>query len=227
MDNNKDFDAFKKDITWFLKPNSDIDFKDLELNISKEFKATFPKLSGLVQKARVTNIKIDSESYILFAWDNIDNQICGWLNKVEEPDSYECEMIEEHKLLLRDIGGIKESFNEPDDSFTNNQNFLFIGSECMRGIGDWDEYYSMMCENENCEKINSSNYLAFVYEANGALTLYDPDSKKVLLFSHDHCFENVDFLENQPEYTFHRFNNVVTFTDYVETLADQWIEFIQ
>ncbi|WP_319481525.1 hypothetical protein [uncultured Draconibacterium sp.] len=227
MDKNLDFEAFKEDVSWFLKPNSDIVFKNSELRISEEFKATFPKLNGLIQKARVTNIDIDSQAYILFAWDSIDNQICGWLNKIEEADSYKCEIIEEHELLLRTIGGIKESFNEPEDSFTNNQNFLFIGSECMRGIGDWDDYYSMMCEDDNCEKIAPSNYLAFVYEANGALTMYEPETRKVFLFSHDHCFDNVDFIENQPEYTFHRFKNVSTFTDYVEELADQWNNFIQ
>ncbi|WP_347838564.1 hypothetical protein [uncultured Draconibacterium sp.] len=227
MDNNRDFEAFRNDVSWFLKPNSDIVFKDSELMISEEFKKTFPKLSGLIQKARVSNVEIDSESYILFAWDNVDNQICGWLNKLELADSYKCEMIEEHELLLRNIGGIKESFNEPEDSFTNNQNFVFIGSECMRGIGDWDDYYSMMCEDDKCEKIDSSNYLAFVYEANGALTMYEPESKKVFLFSHDHCFDNVEFIENQPEYTFHKFKNVDTFTDYVEELADQWVKFIK
>lgn len=227
MKKNADFEAFKEDISWFLKPNSDIVFKNSDLKISEEFKSTFPKLSGLIQKARVTNIYIDSQPYILFAWDSIDNQICGWLNKKDEADFYNYEMIEEHQLLLKNIGGIKESFNQPEDSFTNNQNFLFIGSECLRGIGDWDDYYCMMCEDDNCVKIDSSNYLAFVYEANGALTMYEPETKKVFLFSHDHSFDNVDFIENQPEYTFHRFKYVNTFTDYVEELADQWNKHIK
>ena len=129
MDKNLDFEAFKEDVSWFLKPNSNIVIKNSELRIGEEFKATFPKLNGLIQKARVTNIDIDSQAYTLFAWDNIDNRICGWLNKIEKADSYKCEMIEEHELLLRNIGGIKESFNQPENSFTNNQNFLFIGSE--------------------------------------------------------------------------------------------------
>ena len=69
--------------------------------------------------------------------------------------------------------------------------------------------------------------LAIISEANGALTMYEPETRKVFLFSHDHCFDNVDFIENQPEYTFHRFKNVSTFTEYVEELADQWNKFIQ
>ncbi len=104
---------------------------------------------------------------------------------------------------------------------------MFFLFSCLRGIGDWDDYYSMMCEDNNCEKIDSSNYVTFVHEANGAMTMYEPDTKKVYLFSHDHCFDNIDFLENQPEYTFHRFKNVDTFTDYVEELSTQWIKYIK
>ena len=85
----------------------------------------------------------------------------------------------------------------------------------------------MTCEDEQKEEIDYSDLLAFVYEANGALTLYDPDTKKVLLFSHDHSFGNVEFMENQPEYTFHTFKNADSFTDYVEELAKQWKEIIK
>ncbi|MGB0871018.1 MAG: hypothetical protein ACPGSD_15610 [Flavobacteriales bacterium] len=136
-------------------------------------------------------------------------------------------MIQEHELLLRNIGGIRESFNEPENSFTNNQNFMFIGSECSMGIGDWIDYYSISCEEEGKKQIDHSKLLAFVHEANGALTLYDPVTKKVFLFSHDHCFENVKFMENQPEYTFHTFKSVVTLVDYVEVLGKEWIENIK
>ncbi|WP_165602272.1 hypothetical protein [Chryseobacterium artocarpi] len=33
---------------------------------------------------------------------------------------------------------------------------------------------------------------------------------------------NVDLLENQPEYTFYRFHNIISFVDYVEALALEW-----
>lgn len=142
-------------------------------------------------------------------------------------EEYKCELIEEHELLLRNIGGIQETFNQPENAFSNNQNFMFIGSECSRGIGSWDDYYLMRCEDEHKEAIDYSNLLAFVYEANGALTLYEPITKKILLFSHDHSFDNVEFLENQPEYTFHTFKNAINFVDYVEELARQWMKIIK
>jgi len=219
---NRDFEAFKKDISWFIKPSTKVTFKSQDLRISEEFKQTFPALTELIASARVTFLEIDSISYILFAWDSDQGSICGWLNKLEEQDSHSCELITEHEVLLRNIGGIRESFNQPENSFSNNQNFMFIGSECSIGIGDWDDYYSMTCEEDGFKKIDYSNYVAFVYEANGALTLYDRATKRVFLFSHDHSFDIVEFIENQPKYTFHCFKNVVTFVDYVEELAKQW-----
>jgi len=224
---NQDFEAFKSEITWFLNPNTKVEFQEQnEMRLSELFRSTFPKLTELISKSRQTYLKIDNINYILFAWDTLDGQICGWLNQQENEEEYKCELIEEHQLLLRNIGGIKESFNQPEVSFSNNQNFMFIGSECSRGIGDWDDYYSMRCEEEGKNPIDYSNLVAFVYEANGALTLYDGLTKKVFLFSHDHSFENVAFMENQPEYTFHTFKNVETFEIYVEALAKEWEEII-
>lgn len=104
---------------------------------------------------------------------------------------------------------------------------MFIGSQCSRGIGSWNNYYSAVCQDEQLEEIDYSNLLAFVSEANGALTLYDLVTKEVLLFSHDHSFEDVIFLRDQPKYTFHTFKNVNNFTDYVEALARQWLTIIK
>lgn len=224
MEYEKDFDTFKKEIIWFIKPNSDVTFVKQDFRISEEFSNTFPKLSLLIKKARISNIKVDNQDYILFAWNNQENQICGWLNKIENEV---LELIHEHELLLKNIGGIQESFNSPENSFCNNQTFMFINSECFKGIGEYEDYYTSACEEENFEKIDFSNFLSFAYEANGALTMYDFNNKEVFLFSHDHSFDNVSFVKNQPEYTFHSFKNVTTFIDYVEELANQWIEHIK
>ena len=225
---NSDVDAFKLAVTWAITPNSKVEFLGSHnVHLSQEFRDTFPRLSGLIANSRQTHISIDSNQFLLFAWDTKDGKICGWLNKQEGSDRYSCELIEEHHLLLRNIGGIQTSFNQPESSFSNNQNFMFIGSECSRGIGDYDDYYDMKCEDEEKEKIDYSHLLAFVYEANGALTLYDPYTKKVLLFSHDHSFDKVEFLEDQPEYTFHTFKKVDSFIEYVEELATQWREIIR
>lgn len=226
MTDKEDFITFQKEVSWFIQPTSNVLFKDNDLRLSEEFKTTFPKLTSLIECARVTFLEVDQVAYTLFAWNTNQNSICGWLNKIEDDESRFCELIPEHELLLRNIGGIHESFNQPDNSFSNNQNFIFIGSECSRGIGDWDDYYLMRCEDENMGLMEHSHLLAFAQEANGALTMYDPNTCKVLLFSHDHSFENVNFVENQPEYTFHTFKNADTFIDYIEELSNQWTEHI-
>ncbi len=122
---NTDFEAFKSEVSWFLNPNSKIEFQEQkEIRLSEEFKGVFPNLSELIVKSRQTYLIIDNINYILFAWDTLDGQICGWLNQQETEEEYKCELIQEHELLIRNIGGIRESFNQPENSFSNNQNFM-------------------------------------------------------------------------------------------------------
>jgi hypothetical protein len=221
---NIDFETFKNDITWFIKPTDKVELLDTTLNYSltKKFQETFPKLTSLIEKSRVLNLTINYQSYRLFSWTNKENKSFGWLNKIESDKTTDIELIDEHELIIQEIGGIQESYNQPEPSLTNNQNFLFIKSECSMGIGGWDDYYEMMCEEENKQKIDYKDFVCFVQEANGDVTLYDRNSKEVMLFAHDHCFDNVEFLENQPEYTFHKINGIKSFVDYVESLATEW-----
>ncbi len=221
---NNDLETFKKNVSWFIKPYDNVEINSTIISLDENFETEFPKLTQLVSKARVSDLTIITKPYKLLAWDCKDGGICGWLNKFEPDTISDIDIIPEHKLLLKNIGGIVESFNEPENTLSLNQNFLFIKSQCSKGIGDWNEYYEMLCEEENLPQIDYSNFISFVQEANGALTLYDKNTNQVYLFSHDHSFENVDFLENQPQYTFHKIKGIQTFKDYVETLADQWLE---
>src|SRR3954465_7150003 len=111
MKYNKDFTAFEEEVSWLIKPNSNLLIKENYLKLSDEFKNTFPKLNSLIEKARISCIEIDDQDYILFAWDNKQNQICGWFNKIENKETNFLEIITEHDLLLKNIGGIQESFN--------------------------------------------------------------------------------------------------------------------
>lgn len=222
---NTDFETFKKTIPWFIKPVDNVELLNTQLNygLTETFQTTFPTLSILIQKARVLNLTINKQPYKLFSWTNKDKISYGWLNKIEPEIKNGIELIDDHKLLLDEIGGIQESYNQPESSLTNNQNFLFIKSECSNGIGDWEDYYKTMCEEEEKSQIDTKDFVCFVQEANGNLTLYEKQSKKVLLFAHDHSFDNVEFLEDQPMYTFHTINGIETFVDYVEQIAVEWL----
>ena len=167
MQSSKDLEAFKAEVSWFIKPYTKVEFRTNEdVRLSEEFRNTFPELTQLIEKSRSTILSINSQDYILFAWDTLDGKICGWLNKKEDSDDFNCQPIEKHEILLREIGGIQESFNQPEYSFTNNQNFMFIGSDCFHGIGDWDDYYSMMCEEDQLKELDYPALLVFAYEAN-------------------------------------------------------------
>ncbi|RQO77755.1 hypothetical protein DBR40_07205 [Pedobacter sp. KBW01] len=224
---NRDFVAFKEEISWFLKPDSKVVFKEGSLRLSEEFKEVFPILTTLVKKARTSYLSIDGTDYLLLAWDGIDGKICGWLNRLEDPDSYAGGLSAEHELLLRGISGIRENFGLSVPALSDNQEWMFLGSECSLGLGDYDDYYEMMCADEKCGQIDSSDYMVFVVEANGGQVMYERASGSVHMLSHDHCFENVAFLPGQPAYTFHTINGVGTFVDYVEILAGQWMEGIK
>lgn len=220
-----DFIEFKKDV-FFLKTSDVISFgeKTSNTNLSELFQHTFPKLSILISRSRILPLTINEKDYKLYSWTNKDDISCGWLIEIETKRNNELELCLEHKLLLEEVGGgIRESYNQPDMSLSNNQNFMFISSECKKGIGAYKESYETICKDGAFEKLSDKNLIQFVCEADGSLTLYDRKSKKVYLFSPNASFDNIVFLENQPKYTYHTFKEIETFKEYVEALSVQWL----
>lgn len=228
MNNNSidktDFDAFLEDTSWFLESTDTVEFLDegIDTILSPEFQKTFPKLSKLIQQARVLNLTVNNQLYRLFSWSNIYGLSCGWMNKIEPSIDSDLKFIEEHKILLKAIGGIQETYNEPEPSLTNNQNFLFIASECIKGLGNLEEYYEDLCKEEDMIKMDCKDLITCVVEYNGDVTVYNAITKEVMLFSHDNGFEDVELLENQPEGSFYTINGIKTFVDYVERIAQEW-----
>jgi hypothetical protein len=222
-----DFEEFKTSISWFIKPADRIEIGNGNVMTKPEFANTFPTLNQLIQTARTLDIKINSDSYKLYSWTTKGKVSCGWLCKFELPNLSKIDILPEHQLLLDNVGGIKESYNQPEGAFSNNQNFLFIKSECKRGAGYWTDYYHDMCEEEGITPMSVDNLISFVYEANGGQTLYDLNTKQVYLFSHDHSFDYVTFMDKQPKYTFHYINDVKDFIDYAECFAEQWLKHIE
>ncbi|MES2775558.1 MAG: hypothetical protein V4722_15385 [Bacteroidota bacterium] len=227
---NKDFDIFKQEVDWFFKPTDKVDLTIAKTNFSNTFISSFPTLHTLISQATILDIKLrrkdDITYYKLFSWTDKDNLNSGWLCKFET-NGRKIEILEEHQLLLDNIGGIQESYKQLDtdkEMLTDNQNFAFIKSECRKGLGDWTKIYDQTCEDEDAKQIKTKDLLCFVGEANGNETFYNLNTKQVLLFASDHCFENVEVLKGQPAYTFYTINGVTTFVDYVETLSQQWLD---
>lgn len=222
---NLDLAEFIKDVSWFFNPSDKIEIEttNRSLNLSAEFCQYFPKLSELMSKARVLSLLINGCEYKLFSWTTQAGKRCGWMNAYEKKANSNLPFLDEHNLLLNEIGGIKETYNSPEPSLCNNQEFLFLGSECAAGINAWGEYYEELCELDGTEKREYKSLLTFVREANGNVTVYEPKTKEVFLFATDHAYDNIEFLEGQPAYTFHRIHGVTNFKEYVELLAQEWL----
>lgn len=223
-----DFEIFTERTPWFFNDINKIEELGLtQLELREDFIQTFSNLAELVSKARVTKILLDEEEYLFFAWTTSEDETFGWLTKKEKEEVITLELLDEHKLLLNTIGGICDVLNDPAESFSNNQTFLFLGSQCTLGLNYWKDSYLETCNEESKKPIDHSQFVTFVEEASGALTMYNKETKEVVLFSPDNCFENVRVIEGQPEYTFYEFTNATTFIDYVEELANQWLNEIK
>jgi hypothetical protein len=226
------FDTFKQQSRWFIKLTDKVELIERKTNFSDHFISTFPILYKLVSQANILDVtltrKNDTFYYKLFTWTNSDNLKSGWLCKFETTIS-EIEILLEHQLLLDNIGGIQESYSQflgEKEMLTDNQNCIFIKSECTKGLGAWAEWYDQASEDHNTKQIETKDLICFVKEANGNRTFYDLKTKQVLLFALDHNFDNVEILKGQPESTFYTINGVKTFVDYVETISQQWLDSI-
>jgi len=232
----KDFENFKQEVSWFIVKNDNVEIEHINnKNFSLKFIETFPTVYRLLLQSTsilgvtITSSKNKNSNYCLYTWDDKNGLKCGWLCKSEQIQT-EIKVLPEHQLLLDEMGGIKETyhrFSTETEILTDNQNFIFIKSLLTKGLGDWIDYYDQICTDEHIKQVDTKDIVCFAGEANGNETFYDPNTKQVLLFAPDHSFENVEVLKDQSEYTFYTINNVTTFVDYVETLAQQWLENIK
>ena len=230
---NEEFKTAIAELYPYFKQTDKFEIKDSTLKLQQEFKEIFPTLAKLVSKARQYEFDLVSTKrnipFRLLLWTTKDNLLCGWLCNLENNASHELDIIKEHTILLENIGGIQENFcqsSNDDYLLTSNQDFLFVKSQCYKA-GDNMNYYIELCNEDNLTPIDTSSLMCFVREANGNETFYDTKTKKVLLFAHDHAFDNVKEIENQPDYTFYTINEATTFVDYVELLAKQWTAIIK
>lgn len=221
-----DFKVFAQETPWFYLSNFEVEHINHEIKLDNNFIKVFPKTTKLIQSSSQTAFKLNNELYILFSWKNKIGESCGWLNKFET--EFPEFLSENHNLLTKNIGGIKETYGSPDDEemFTSNQNFLFIPSKAKKGMDGRSDFYIETCKKEGYTPIDTNNLISFMQEANGDIILYN-SNEEVLLFAHDQCYETTIAMKNQPECTFYTFSNAKTFVEFVEVIAAQWLEWIK
>lgn len=230
---NKYFQAFQKEISWFNYKKEPIEVFEIDqFNLTKKFKEIFPIMSDLICSSTKTGIEFKGKSFILFTWE-IDNEISGWMCQFDQPS---IPLIEEHQILVDNIGGIIESFNGPKSmeingvdfnyTLTANQDFMFVGSMNTDKLY-CEDYYLDWCVKSNCNPVDLSNAVFFTREGDGAKYFYDRRTKEVKLFSLDNNFRFIEPVPNQPERMMYTIKGLDTFEEFVEMTAKQWNEYFE
>lgn len=200
---------------------------------SEEFSSKFPNMTQLLKKALVINFIInENQRFREYIWTKNDGSTCGWLCQLEHCIPQGRNIISEHILFSKNVGGILKYWSENKrllpDSLIDNNVFTFSLTDTFIGIGSWEEKYISDCNNNAIKPLNINNFVTFALEANGNTTFYHKDTTEVFLFAHDgySVFDIIE-AEHQPNYTIHKFVNIKTFSDYVEVLATQWLKIVE
>jgi hypothetical protein len=221
-DTQSDWNAFVESVPWFARgkartaklarlPNRVLATDAAEL---------FPKLNLLLQRASVAEVALGRECYELFGWTNARGERLGWLC-MPPADMPSPGLHESHCALLRCFGGIVERFNEPEDTWLLNLNEAL--TERVATSADPDAYAAVF---DGPLPINAESYYPIAIEANGNTTLCHRESGQVLLFAPDHSFDHVTVLQGCPDYTLYTVNGAGNLRDWVETIAQQWLQHV-
>lgn len=196
------------------------------LKLTQEFQTTFPILSKLLSKAMVVEFTINSNRlFRQWIWQQGNGTSCGWLCELERQVPQALNFIPEHIMLVKGIGGIVEYWGRgADTTFLYAKNFVFGLKDACNGLAGWDNDYTAQCQKSGMTPWDISQLLTFSLEANGDVVFYDKSNGKVFGLAHDlYSPSAVQAVENQPKMIY-AFQGVVTFVDYVECLAEQWLE---
>lgn len=199
-----------------------------EVDFSKEFVTLYPKLTQLLKRATTIELTLNgNQRFRQYIWTNAEGQTSGWLCKLEHCIPQGRHLIDEHILLAKTMGGIIKYWladeSKAPDSFIDANTFTFSLTESHTGIGGWKGDYASECKSEKVEPLDTSKFVTFALEANGNTTFYDHQTKKVFVYLHDDYspFATIPH-QGSPLCTIYEYDKVDTFTDFVETLAEQW-----
>ena len=224
-----DWDAFAQDCTWYARRRhvvvGDSGPFAQQWAGPPELDATFPILSSLLGRARVTNLTVDSRPHVLFGWTTRRGESTGWLSP-SPGRAAEVRLYPDHANLLSSFGGILERWNEPEDTWLLNLNeaLTLDGSASAEFIDDYSELFTM----DGVEiPIALSEWYVIAREANGNSTICNVESGSVLLFAPDHSFTHIKPLPGCPEYTLYTLEGAPDFRGWVEQVTDQWLRHVR
>jgi hypothetical protein len=219
-----DWNAFTQSVPWFANGASGAEVSESRnaYGLSSKNEKLFPKLAELLERATVTDVSLKNGRYHLLAWGSSDQRRMGWLCLLpsqETPNN----LYSDHKLLLKDFGGIVERFDEPEHTWLLNLNEALTQKEASYD-GSCVEAYQWAFDDAGLElPIQPKDYYSIAREANGNMTLCHRVNGHVLMFAPDHSFEHLTPLKGCPEYTLYEIEGAATFRDWVNAVARQWL----
>jgi len=199
------------------------------LKLSNDFKDTFPILSEMLESSYIVEFTLEgNQRYRQYIWTNEDGSTTGWLCRLEHQIPAHIPFLPEHVLLAKNMGGIVHYWVgcecEDIDTFIDANIFTFSLKDSVLGIPEWSNHYEETSQEFNIEKpLDLSKLITFALEKNGTHTIYDIDTKEVLVYLFgDYSPFEVDVKKGQSLYTFYKYAGIDSFVDYVETLGKQW-----
>src|SRR5579871_5944162 len=102
------------------------------------FRDTYPSLTALLGRARVTPVRIGRNDYLLLGWTRRDRCSAGLLCRLPRKATKPC-LHGDHVLLLTSFGGITERWNEPEELYLlSNLNSALTEEDSKPGTS-WQE----------------------------------------------------------------------------------------
>ncbi|MBK5719385.1 hypothetical protein JGH11_00735 [Dysgonomonas sp. Marseille-P4677] len=206
---------------------------DGKVILSQEFITLFPKMARLLDKAYKVEFTLNgNQRFRQYIWTREEGSTAGWLCKLEHCVPQGRNIIPEHILLSQTVGGIIDYWltdsTKEANSFIDANEFTFSLVDSTIGIGGWEDNYINECKEQGLEPLNTSEFLTFALEANGNTTFYSHKTKEVFVYLHDDYspFEITPH-KGHPLCTIYQYDKAKSFVEYVEILAEQWLQVIQ
>lgn len=206
---------------------------DGKMNLSPDFIALFPKMTQLLDKAYKVEFTLNgNQRFRQYIWTNAKGGTCGWLCKLEHCVPQGRNIIPEHIMLSKNLGGVIKYWlgdrTEDANSFIDANSFTFSLTDTTVGVGGWEDSYVDECKEQGLEPLDVSEFVTFALESNGNTTFYNYKTKEVFVYLHDDYspFEITPH-KGHPSCTIYQYDRAKSFVGYVEALADQWLQVIQ
>jgi hypothetical protein len=223
----KDIEALKDNCTWLRHKQYVFELKkEGDFKLDSDFREIFPKLSALIELARVTHLTINGQPHLLFAWDDARRYPFGWLCEQQPESNWSSNLIHPHKVILRNIGGIRHSFHRAHVSyslFPSIHDTFIIGHN--NSLYDrYGQYYEELCQQADVTPLDITRWVIFVSAGNGDYLAYNPEDERIFIFAHDFGFgfNGITPVEGQPEMTLYTLDEAAFFRDFTERIADIW-----